>query len=41
MLDRVTHRKTMRSDIITIIRMLLTLSPELKGDLSPPEMLQA
>lgn len=41
MLDRVTHRKNMRSDIITIIRMLMNLSPEIKGDLAPPEMLKA
>ena len=37
MLDRVTHRKSMRSDLITIIRMLMNLSPEIKGDLAPPE----
>lgn len=41
MLDRVTHRKNMRSDIITIIRMLMNLSPEIKGDLAPPEMQKA
>ena len=41
MLYRVTHRKNMRSDIITIIRMLMNLSPEIKGDLAPPEMLKA
>ena len=37
MLDRVTHRKCMRGDLITIIRMLMNLSPEIKGDLAPPE----
>ena len=37
MLDRVTHRKSMRGDLITIIRMLMNLSPEIKGDLAPPE----
>jgi len=37
MLDRVTHRKKMRGDLITIIRMLMNLSPEIKGDLAPPE----
>lgn len=37
MLDRVTHRKNMRGDLITIIRMLMNLSPEIKGDLAPPE----
>ena len=37
LLDRVTHRKSMRGDLITIIRMLMNLSPEIKGDLAPPE----
>ena len=37
MLDRVTHRKNMRGDLITIIRMLMNLSPEIKGDLAPPK----
>ena len=37
MLDRVTHRKKMRGDLITIIRMLMNLSPEIKGDLAPPK----
>jgi len=37
MLDRVTHRKSIRGDLITIIRMLMNLSPEIKGDLAPPE----
>ncbi|MDB3964595.1 acetyl-CoA carboxylase, carboxyltransferase subunit beta [Amylibacter sp.] len=37
MLDRVTHRKSMRGDLITIIRMLMNLSPEIKGDLAPPK----
>ena len=37
MLDRVTHRKSMRGDLITIIRMLMNLSSEIKGDLAPPE----
>ena len=37
MLDRVTHRKNMRGDLITIIRMLMNLIPEIKGDLAPPE----
>ena len=37
MLDRVTHRKSMRGDLIIIIRMLMNLSPEIKGDLAPPE----
>ena len=37
MLDRVTHRKNIRGDLITIIRMLMNLSPEIKGDLAPPK----
>ena len=37
MLDRVTHRKNMRGDLITIIRMLMNLSQEIKGDLAPPK----
>ena len=37
MLDRVTHRKNMRGDLITIIGMLMNLSPEIKGDLAPPK----
>ncbi len=37
MLDRVTHRKNMRGDLIKIIRMLMNLSPEIKGDLAPPK----
>lgn len=37
MLDRVTHRIKMREELITITRMLLGLSPAIKGDLPPPE----
>lgn len=36
MLDRVTHRKNMRSELITIVRMLMGLSPEIKGELPAP-----
>lgn len=36
MLDRVTHRKAMREELITILRMLMGLSPAIKGDLPPP-----
>ncbi|MFK7876420.1 MAG: acetyl-CoA carboxylase, carboxyltransferase subunit beta [Paracoccaceae bacterium] len=36
MLDRVTHRKDMRDELITILRMLLSLPPAVKGDLPPP-----
>ena len=37
MLDRVTHRKDMREELITIIRMLLGMTPAIKGDLPPPD----
>jgi len=36
MLDRVTHRKDMRDELITIMRMLMRQSPAIKGDLPPP-----
>ena len=36
MLDRVTHRKNMRDELITILRMLMRQSPAIKGDLPPP-----
>ena len=37
MLDRVTHRKQMRDELITILRMLLGQTPAVKGDLPAPE----
>ncbi|MCB1367658.1 MAG: acetyl-CoA carboxylase carboxyltransferase subunit beta [Rhodobacteraceae bacterium] len=37
MLDRVTHRKDLRDDLITITRMLMRQPPAVKGDLPPPE----
>jgi acetyl-CoA carboxylase carboxyl transferase subunit beta len=37
MLDRVVHRKAMREELVTILRMLTGLSPAVKGDLAPPE----
>jgi len=37
MLDRVTPRTEMRDELITITRMLLGLSPAVRGDLPPPE----
>ena len=37
MLDRVTHRKDLRDELISITRMLLRESPPVKGDLAPPE----
>jgi acetyl-CoA carboxylase carboxyl transferase subunit beta len=36
MLDRVTHRKDLRDELITITRMLMGLSPAVMGDLPPP-----
>ncbi len=37
MLDRVTHRKDMKDELVTITRMLMGLPPAIKGDLPPPE----
>ncbi len=37
MLDRVIPRLKMRGELITILRMLLGLPPEIKGDLPPPD----
>ena len=37
MLDRVTKRTEMRDELITITRMLMGLSPAIKGDLPAPE----
>ncbi len=36
MLDRVTHRKALREELIAILRMLMGLTPAVKGDLPPP-----
>jgi len=36
MLDRVTHRKAMRDELATVLRMLLRLPPAIRGDLPPP-----
>ncbi|WP_172297542.1 acetyl-CoA carboxylase, carboxyltransferase subunit beta [Pseudoruegeria sp. HB172150] len=38
MLDRVTHRKDMRDELITIVRMLTGLGPAVKGELPAPEV---
>ena len=40
MLDRVTHRKDMREELITITRMLMKQTPAIKGDLPAPEPTQ-
>ncbi len=37
MLDRVTHRKEMRGELITIVRMLMGMTPPVMGDLPPPD----
>ena len=37
MLDRVTHRKQLRDELITIIRMLTGQTAAIKGDLPAPE----
>ncbi|WP_298259498.1 acetyl-CoA carboxylase, carboxyltransferase subunit beta [uncultured Litoreibacter sp.] len=37
MLDRVTHRKDMKNELVTIIRMLTGLPPAIQGDLPAPE----
>lgn len=37
MLDRVTHRKALRDEIVTILRLLLRQDPAVKGDLPAPE----
>ncbi|HBQ35469.1 MAG TPA: acetyl-CoA carboxylase carboxyl transferase subunit beta [Rhodobacteraceae bacterium] len=41
MLDRVTHRKDMRNELITIVRMLMGMSPPVMGDLPAPEKVAA
>lgn len=35
-LDRVVHRKDMRTELITIIRMLMNKTPQVHGDLPAP-----
>jgi acetyl-CoA carboxylase carboxyl transferase subunit beta len=41
MLDRVTHRRDLRDELITITRMLMSLPQAVKGDLPPPSDLAA
>ncbi len=36
MLDRVTHRRAMRDELTTVLRMLLRLPPAIKGELAAP-----
>jgi len=37
MLDRVTHRKDIRDELVTILRMLMRQTPAVRGDLPKPE----
>ncbi|MCL4188261.1 MAG: acetyl-CoA carboxylase, carboxyltransferase subunit beta [Rhodobacteraceae bacterium] len=37
MLDRVTHRRRLREELIALVRMLLALPPAVAADLPPPE----
>ncbi len=41
MLDRVTHRKHLRDELITIVRMLLGLRPAVAAELPPPPVAEA
>ena len=36
MLDRVVHRKAMKDELVTLIRLLMGLTPAIKGDLPAP-----
>ena len=36
MLDRVTHRKDLKDELTSILRMLMRQTPAVKGDLPPP-----
>ncbi len=38
MLDRVTHRRDMKEELVTITRMLMGLPPAVKGELPPPNV---
>ena len=37
MLDRVTHRKHIKDELVTILRMMLGMTPAVKGDLPAPD----
>ncbi len=37
MLDRVTHRKNLKDELVTILRMLTRQTPAVKGDLPAPQ----
>jgi acetyl-CoA carboxylase carboxyl transferase subunit beta len=36
MLDRVVHRRAMKDELVTLVRMLMSLPPAIRGDLTPP-----
>ena len=38
MLDRVTHRRDMKEELVTIVRMLLNLPPAIRGELPAPSV---
>ena len=37
MLDRVTHRKDLKDELVSIVRMLMHMPPPVMGDLPAPE----
>jgi len=41
MLDRVTHRRDMKNELVSILRMLMGMSPPVMGDLPAPESVDA
>ena len=41
MLDRVTDRRALKDELVTILRMLMRLPPAIKGELPAPEPEQA
>ncbi len=40
MLDRVTHRRDMKDELVQIVRLLMKLPPAVKGDLPPPDAIE-
>ncbi len=36
MLDRVVHRRAMKDELVALVRMLMSLPPAIRGDLTPP-----
>jgi acetyl-CoA carboxylase carboxyl transferase subunit beta len=41
MLDRVVHRRDLRDELITITRMLMGLTPAVKGELPAPGVVES